>query len=53
MLPKTSVLKTAKLFTIHSSLVIKKICALRPERLEAVLDDRDDPSRRSPGLSAA
>src|SRR5215471_7477866 len=37
MLPKTSIVKTTKVFTIHSSLVIKKICALRPERLEAVL----------------
>jgi mRNA interferase MazF len=38
MLPKMSVVKMTKIFTIHSSLVIKKICALRPERLEAVLD---------------
>ena len=38
MLPKISVVKMTKIFTIHSSLVIKKICALRPERLEAVLD---------------
>ena len=36
-LPKISVVKPAKLFTIHSTLVFKKICALRPEKLEAVL----------------
>jgi len=34
MLPKMSVVKMTKILTIHSSLVIKKICALRPERLE-------------------
>ena len=38
MLPKTSVVKMAKVFTIHSSLVIKRICQLRSERLETVLD---------------
>ena len=37
ILPKKSVLKPAKLFTMHSTLVLKRICALRPERLEAVL----------------
>jgi mRNA interferase MazF len=36
-LPQTSVVKAAKLFTIHSTLVLKKICALRPEKLQAVL----------------
>ena len=38
-LPKTSALKPTKLFTIHSTLVIKKVCALRPEKLDAVLGD--------------
>ena len=38
-LPKTSVVKPAKLFTMHSTLVLKKICALRPEKLDAVLTD--------------
>ena len=38
-LPKTSVVKLAKLFTIHSTLVLKTICALRDEKLEAVLGE--------------
>jgi len=36
-LAKRSVVKPAPLFTIHSSLVLKKICALRREKLDAVL----------------
>ena len=36
-LPKASVVKLTKLFTIHSTLVIKKLCALGEERLTAVL----------------
>lgn len=38
-LPKTSALKPTKLFTIHSTLVRRKVCALRREKLEAVLED--------------
>ena len=38
-LPQTSVVKPTKLFTIHSTLVIKKICALRTEKLQAVLTE--------------
>ena len=38
-LPKKSIVKRAKLFTIHSTLVLKKLCALRRERLDAVLED--------------
>jgi mRNA interferase MazF len=38
-LPKKSVVKLSKLFTIHSTLVLKKICALRRERLEVVLTE--------------
>ena len=38
-LPKRSVVKPAKLFTMHSTLVLKKICELRPEKLDAVLAD--------------
>jgi mRNA interferase MazF len=38
-LPKTSVVKLTKLFTIHSTLIIKRICALTPEKLEQVLSD--------------
>lgn len=37
-LPKTSVVKLAKVFTIHNSLIIKRLCALRPEKLDAVLE---------------
>ena len=36
-LPKTSLVKTTKLFTMHSSLVAKRICALRTEKMEEVL----------------
>ena len=39
MLPKTSIVKLAKVFTIHSSLVIKRICGLRSEKLDSVLAD--------------
>lgn len=38
-LPKRSVVKPAKLFTMHATLVLKKICALRPEKLDVVLAD--------------
>ena len=36
-LPKTSLVKTTKLFTMHSSLVVKRICALRTEKMEEIL----------------
>ena len=36
-LPKPSLVKTTKLFTMHSSLVAKRICALRIEKMEEVL----------------
>ncbi len=36
-LPKASMVKTTKLFTMHSSLVAKRICALRIEKMEEVL----------------
>ena len=39
MLPKASAVKLAKLFTIDSTLIIKRICALRPEKLDVVLAD--------------
>ena len=38
-LPKTSVVKLAKVFTIHSTLVIQKLCALREEKLVGILGD--------------
>lgn len=39
LLPKKSALKPSKLFTMHSTLVLKKICALRADKLAAVLHD--------------
>ena len=36
-LPKKSIVKPAKLFTMHSSLVLKTICTLRREKRDAVL----------------
>lgn len=39
MLPRVSVVKLAKVFTIHSTLVIKKLCALREEKLAAILGE--------------
>ena len=39
MLPKKSVVKPAKLFTMHTTLVLKKICALGPEKLLVVLTE--------------
>ena len=38
-LPLTSFVKVAKLFTMHSMLVVKPICALRPEKLDTVLSE--------------
>jgi mRNA interferase MazF len=38
-LPKTSLVKLAKVFTIHSTLIVKRLCALRGEKLAAVLDE--------------
>lgn len=37
MLPKPSVLKLAKVFTIHSTLVVRRLCGLRKDKLAAVL----------------
>ena len=39
MLPKVSVVKLAKVFTIHSTLIVKKLCALRPEKIAAILGE--------------
>ena len=36
-LPRKSVVKPAKVFTIHTTLVLHKICGLRPEKLDGVL----------------
>jgi mRNA interferase MazF len=37
ILPKKSVLKPAKLFTIHTTLVLREVCALGPEKILVVL----------------
>jgi hypothetical protein len=39
ILPKKSVVKPAKLFTMHTTLVLKRICALGPEKLLIVLTE--------------
>ena len=36
-LPKASMVKTTKLFTMHSTLVVKRIGALRTGKMEVVL----------------
>ena len=36
-LPKPSMVKATKLFTMHSSLIVKRIGALRAEKMEEVL----------------
>lgn len=37
-LPKESFVKVAKIFTIHSTLVLKRVCVLRDGKLGAVLE---------------
>src|SRR5260370_550388 len=36
-LPKDSVVRLTKLFTLHSSLVVKRLCRLRPEKKAELL----------------
>ena len=36
-LPKPSMVKATKLFTMHSSLIVKRIGALRTEKMEGIL----------------
>ena len=38
-LPLTSFVKVPKLFTTHPTLVLKKICAIKPEPLDIVLQE--------------
>ena len=38
-LPRTSFVKVSKLFTTHPTLVLKKVCAIKPARLDAVLQE--------------
>ena len=37
VLPKRSAIRPTKIFTMHASLVVKKICAARPEKTAQVL----------------
>ncbi|MBI4456699.1 MAG: type II toxin-antitoxin system PemK/MazF family toxin [Acidobacteria bacterium] len=37
-LPKTSLVKTTKLFTIHSSLIVKRVCGLRKKKIDEILE---------------
>lgn len=37
VLPKRSFVKASKLFTVHTSLILKRICTLRRETLDEVL----------------
>lgn len=36
-LPKESFVKVAKIFTLHSTLILKRLCALRADRLSDVM----------------
>lgn len=36
-LPRRSMVKSTKLFTIHWTLVVKKLCRLRPEKMHDIL----------------
>ena len=36
-LPKKSTVKTTKLFTMHTSLIVKKVCVLKREKMDEVL----------------
>jgi mRNA interferase MazF len=36
-LPKESFVRVAKIFTLHSTLILKRVCALRPKKLDNVL----------------
>ena len=37
VLPKTSIVKPGKLFTVHATLVLRRVCALRQAKLDVVL----------------
>jgi mRNA interferase MazF len=41
-LPKESFVRVAKIFTLHSTLIVKRVCALRPEKLDDVLRELRD-----------
>jgi len=38
VLPKRSAVKPSKMFTIHSSLVVKRICAIAPRKVDQILE---------------
>ena len=37
VLPKKSLVKPGKLFTVHTTLVLKRVCSLRQAKLDVVL----------------
>ncbi len=39
VLPTKSIVKPGKLFTVHSTLVLKKVCALRQAKLDVVVTE--------------
>ena len=41
-LPKPSVVKLTKIFTIHSDLIVKKVCSLKRDKLDAILKEMRD-----------
>ena len=41
-LPRRSVVKLTKLFTMHSSLIVKRICTLKLEEMDEILKDLRD-----------
>jgi mRNA interferase MazF len=40
ILPRKSIVKPAKLFTMHTTLILKRICTLGPEKLAVLADIR-------------
>ena len=41
-LPKQSLVKLGKIFTIHSALILKKLCRVRSEKMKTILGQVKD-----------